>query len=324
MSPPFHDVKRKELFNYLFLPLSPLWRVRKLFRFAVSPDSMVKLTNAKIKWIVRHVENGNITTRQAADIYNISMRRVQQLVKEYREKGRIPKLNKNRRPRTYLTEEQKRIIDEVWNEMRVGARLLYYEIRRRGYKIPHNKIHSYLKETGRTVPNPKKQRKRCRYERKHSCSLIHGDWHRRSMDDPYAIVWLDDASRFILSGDEFGKATTEYSIQTLQEARIKAREFNAVIHEVNTDRGTQFYSNKDKPSQFEQYLKKQGIRYIPSRKSNPQTNGKLERFWYEYDKHRFSFEDIQQFIDWYNARIHGALWLEIGETRGSIHEKASS
>ena len=290
-------------------------RVRKLFRFAVSPDNMVKLTNAKITWIVKHVENGNITTRQAADIYNISMRRVQQLVKEYREKGRIPKLNKNRRPKTYLTEEQKRIIDEVWNEMRVGARLLYYEIRRRGYKIPHNKIHSYLKETGRTVPNPKKQRKRkrCRYERKHSCSLIHGDWHRRSMDDPYAIVWLDDASRFILSGDEFGKATTEYSIQTLQEAQIKAREFNAVIHEVNTDRGTQFYSNKDKPSQFEQYLKKQGIRYIPSRKSNPQTNGKLERFWYEYDKHRFSFENIQQFIDWYNARIHGALWLEIGE-----------
>ena len=58
---------------------------------------MVKLTNAKITWIVRHVENGNITTRQAADIYNISMRRVQQLVKEYREKGRIPKLNKNRK-----------------------------------------------------------------------------------------------------------------------------------------------------------------------------------------------------------------------------------
>ena len=57
---------------------------------------MVKLTNAKIKWIVRHVENGNITTRQAADIYNISIRRVQQLVKEYREKGRIPKLNKNK------------------------------------------------------------------------------------------------------------------------------------------------------------------------------------------------------------------------------------
>ena len=82
---------------------------------------------------------------------------------------------------------------------------------------------------------------------------------------------------------------------------------------MNTDRGTEFYSAKDKPSQFEEYLKEQGIRFIPSRKRNPQTNGKLERFWYEYDRHRFSFENIQQFIDWYNARIHGALWLEIGE-----------
>ena len=276
---------------------------------------MVKLTNAKIKWIVKHVENGDITTRQAADTYNVSIRRVQQLVKEYRDKDRVPTLNKNRRPKTYLTEEQKKIIDEVWNEMKVGARLLYYEIRRRGYKIPHNKIHSYLKETGRTIPNPKKQkrRKRCRYERKFSCSLIHGDWHRRSIDDLYAIVWLDDASRFILAGGEFSKATTAYSIQTLQEAQEKARQFNATICEVNTDRGVQFYSTKDKPSKFEKYLKGQGIRYIPSRKSNPQTNGKLERFWYEYDKHRSSFEDIQQFIDWYNARIHGALWLEIGE-----------
>ena len=67
---------------------------------------MVKLTNAKIKWIVKHVENGDITTRQAADTYNVSIRRVQQLVKEYRDKGRVPTLNKNRRPKTYLTEEQ--------------------------------------------------------------------------------------------------------------------------------------------------------------------------------------------------------------------------
>jgi len=36
--------------------------------------------------------------------------------------------------------------------------LLYYGIRRR-CKIPHNKIHFYLKETGRTIPNPKKQKK---------------------------------------------------------------------------------------------------------------------------------------------------------------------
>ena len=51
-------------------------------------------------------------------------------------------------------------------------------------------------EEGRTRPNSRKQgkRKRCRYEREHSGSLLHGDWHRTTENHPYAIVWLDDAS----------------------------------------------------------------------------------------------------------------------------------
>ncbi|MCD6170916.1 MAG: DDE-type integrase/transposase/recombinase [Thermoplasmata archaeon] len=117
----------------------------------------------------------------------------------------------------------------------------------------------------------------------------------------------------MLAGGEFKEATTEYSIQTFKDAQRKAEEFNIGIKEVNTDRGVQFYSNGNKPSRFERYLERQGIKFIPSRKSNPQTNGTLERLWYEYDKHRFSFDSIDEFIEWYNNRIHGALWLESGE-----------
>ncbi len=39
----------------------------------------------------------------------------------------------------------------------------------------------------------------------------------------------------------------------------------------------------------------------------------MERFWLEYDRHRWRFKDLREFILWYN-RIHGALWLEIGGT----------
>ena len=186
---------------------------------------MVKLSDKKIRWIIRHVGK-DMTTRQAADIYNISIRRVQQLVKEYKETGRVPHLIKKRRPTTHLAEEEK-----VWKEVRVDARLLYYELRRRGYKIPHNKIHSYLKQTGKTIPNKQKKRKRCRYERKHSCSLIHGDWHRRTENDPHAIILIDDASRYILAGDEFDTAISKYSIQTFRKAQRTAREYNVDIKE---------------------------------------------------------------------------------------------
>jgi putative transposase len=136
------------------------------------------------------------------------------------------------------------------------------------------------------MPNPRKQkkRKRCRYEREYAGSLIHGDWHRTTENHPNAIIWLDDASRMALAGGEFAQATHVESIDQFKEAQTRARAFNIPICEVNTDRDSRFYSNKSSgTSAFEHYLEDAGIRYVPSRKGNPQTNGKLERLWLEYD-----------------------------------------
>jgi hypothetical protein len=47
--------------------------------------------------------------------------------------------------------------------------------------------------------------------------------------------------------------------------------------------------------------------YIPSRRNNHQTNGKLERFWLEYDRHRFRFDTMEEFIVWCNNRMHRAV-----------------
>lgn len=144
--------------------------------------------------------------------------------------------------------------------------------------------------------------------------MIHGDWHRTSLDHPYAIVWMDDASRYIFSGGEFSEATAEHSIDTFQVVIDQSRFFHAFIKDVNTDRGTQFHSNHPgSTSKFQELLKENDINHIPSRRNNPQTNGKVERFWYEYDKHRWRFETIDVFLQWYNHRLHGSLWLEIGE-----------
>ena len=280
---------------------------------------MVKLNNKIIKWIVKNVSKDRISTKDAADIYKISQRRVQQLAKKYSDTDEIPKLNWNRRPKTDLTKEQKQVIDKAWEETRLGSKLLYFELKeRRGTPVPKNKLIKYLKENGRSSPNPNKQkiRKRCRYERKHTCSLVHGNiFHRRTENDSHALAWLDDASRKIIACGEFkNNATAENAINTFKEAQKNILEYNVGIREVNTDRGSQFYCNKGEgQSQFEKYLDTQRIVFIPSRRNNPQTNGKLERFWYEYDRHRFRFSSFQEFVNWYNNRIHGALWLEFGE-----------
>ena len=80
----------------------------------------------------------------------------------------------------------------------------------------------------------------------------------------------------------------------------------------NTDRGSEFYSNKKhmnpgSKSDFERFLLSEGVKHVPSRVGNPQTNGKLERHWREYDWHRWRFNTLKKYIGWCNNRLlHGA------------------
>ena len=41
---------------------------------------------------------------------------------------------------------------------------------------------------------------------------------------------------------------------------------------------------------------------------------KLERLWYEYDRHRWRFATLEEFVRWYNDQIHESLWTEVYET----------
>jgi putative transposase len=306
--------------------LPELWgnlncRVLKIFRSQPSPDKvMVKLTDKQIRYIINQVVKHKKRTKTMARLYGVSQRRVQQLVKIYRDTGEYPKLNLNRRPKTYLSEEEKDIIERAYKECYLGARLLRYHIKKH-YRIslPHNKIHAYLREKGYAHPDPKKQkkRKRCRYERKHSLSLIHADWFEHN--GRKMIIFQDDASRYILAIRECEHATAENTLSVLREVLSVAESVNSVITAINTDRGPQFYANKQGKkkkgkSQFQKYLERKRINHVPSKRNNPQTNGKIERCGREYKKHRDKFESAETFAAWYNNRIHGALNLEIGET----------
>ena len=257
-----------------------------------------------------------------AEAMNVSKRRIQQIIKKYKLTKIMPILIKSRRPKTKISEDKRKAIDLAFEETKLSPRLLYYELKRRRNPVAKNKIYEYCKQKGWVIPdkNKQKKRKRCRYERQHSGSLVHGDTHRTSEDHPYCLLWTDDASRKILSGVESNKPmNNKQSILSFKQAQKEARRYNVLLVQVNTDRGTEFFSNKkeqnkDSQSEFEIYLEKQGIDHIPSRRKNPQTNGKLERLWLEYDKHRWRFKTLKEWIDWYNNRLHGALKLEWGET----------
>jgi putative transposase len=281
-------------------------------------QGMTKLNKKRIKWLVDQVAKYSKTPKEVAPVYNISERRVQQLVKQFNQTKKYPELNTTRRPKTLLSVAQKEAINRTYQETGLSPRLLYHELKRRDISVAKNKVYAYLKQEGLVRDEPKKQqkRKRCRYEWPHTGDMLHADYHRTSEQHPFCIFWLDDASRKILAAGEFEQATKENAIETFKLAEKEMENVGWHVLRVNTDRGSQFFANKGENAQsgFQKYLEGKGIKFIPSRVNNPQTNGKVERRWKEYDKHRWKFNTLQEWVDWYNNRLTTALEIEQFQT----------
>ena len=152
----------------------------------------------------------------------------------------------------------------------------------------------------------RKPRKYKRYEWPIPDLMWHTDWHRikaSKLRGEWFISYIDDCSRKIMGYGVFKSANTKNSLLVLYRA-ICANKAVPVL--LNSDRGSQFIPSKfDKKgkalSVFQEALENMGIRFIPSRRRHPQTNGKLEKFHDILDKEFDErFDTIDQFIEWYN------------------------
>jgi putative transposase len=111
------------------------------------------------------------------------------------------------RPKTNLNESDKLLVLKIHKEQNSGARRLEKIIEHKyGRHIPHNAIHEVLLENGLANENQKKKKRRkpwIRYERKHSLTAVHLDWHTSRINGKEVCVVLDDSSRFILRAENF-------------------------------------------------------------------------------------------------------------------------
>jgi len=280
-------------------------------------NKVVKLTDRKIRYIIRAKIRGESTKRIAQDM-KLSPSTVKRVWMYWTKTKMLLSIKKFGRKKKTLDEESVKLILEVNKEQNLGARRLEKIIQfKHGIHIPHNAIHKVLLSHGLANVNRNKSKRRkpwIRYERDHSLSLVHLDWHTSNHDGKkvYVCVVLDDSSRCILSGGEFDAETTENALQLLKEAMDKFGSL-ASIEQVLTDRGTQFYANKrDKngnaKSGFECFLEKNKIKHIKARVNHPQTNGKVEKWNDTYELNRFKFENFDNFVNWYNTvRFHESL-----------------
>lgn len=286
---------------------------------------MTRLTDRQLEWLIRQAQGTARpleTVGQMAARLGVSIRWLRKLRQRWRQSGQVPRLDPRRRPRSPpLSPAEAQLIEAEYRVNPRGATMVFLALRRQGHPIPKMRIYRYMLERRWVKPNRRKQRRRTRvrYERAHSGSLLHGDFHRTSLTHPHCILWLDDASRKILAGGEFPTPTAEAAIATLQSALTTAAEWNLDIREVNTDRGAQFFCTTRSDgrwgeAQFQRFLHRRGIHHVVSRVRNPQTNGKLERLWLEYDRHRWRYGALEEWMSWQNRQIHGALRLDLFET----------
>jgi putative transposase len=278
-------------------------------------NKVLKLTPAKVKYIIRSKTNNTSSKIIAAEM-KVSIRTVSRVWSHWMKNKDPWAPKKFGRPKKSLGESDIQLILKIHKEQNSGARRIEKIIKQKyGKHIPHNAIHQVLLENG--LANEEKQKKKrrkpwIRYERKHSLTAVHLDWHTSRFNGKEVCVVLDDSSRFILAGGEFHAATAENSIDLVRKALEDYGEIRK-IREVITDHGSQFFANKtdkneESESAFGQFLAKNEIKHILARVKHPQTNGKIEKWYHTYEKGRKLFDDFDKFLNWYNSvRYHESL-----------------
>jgi putative transposase len=124
----------------------------------------------------------------------------------------------------------------------------------------------------------KHRRKWCRYEREHSMSAAHIDWHENPLLELQVCATLDDSSRMVIAGGEYVHCNTENIIKVTDEL---VREYWDIcpLRELIMDHGSEFGAhriNKDGSwdSEFKKHIEELGIKPILAAVRHPQTNGK--------------------------------------------------
>lgn len=285
--------------------------IRKIFHKDKN-SALMKFTKKSLIETLKDINDGK-TSYQARKNAKISVRRVYQIKKKYLITGNVPEIGKGvGRPMIQIRQEEIDLIKRFFEKYLVSADTLMRLIERdEKIHISNYRIHKILLMLGYAKKKEKKDiRKKdwIRYERRHSLTAVHIDWHYTGKMWVYAVI--DDASRFILSLIECSSPTTEKSMEGMKLA-LKFGKIKQCI----SDHGAQFMNNMEGYSRFQEFLKEQKIQHIPCKIKHPQSNGKIEKWFDCYDKRRNKFKTKEEFLHWYNEiRPHRSLNFEMLET----------
>ena len=194
--------------------------------------------------------------------------------------------------------------------MKCGITKMWEHLNKEGIHCSRNDVTKVYKQN-LNVPGKKFKKKpkiRCRYTISQTNGAWHGDIHYISKTDQvkYLFVLIDDRSRFIVNWGLFNNKTAINVIQVLSEA-VSLYGPPLIFW---SDNGTE---NVNK--EMAEFLEQNNIFHVKTIPGNPQSNGKIEKFWPPLDKrlaNKNSWQEveetIQNYIDIYNYKIpHSGL-----------------
>jgi len=105
---------------------------------------MRKLTNKKIKWIIRQLDKAT-PVREIAAVMRMTPIRIYQLKKQYEETGKKPELKQAGRKPEPIDPDIERTFLEVYQKYKLSPVMLEKLIKRDyGIHIPHNNIYKVV------------------------------------------------------------------------------------------------------------------------------------------------------------------------------------
>ena len=281
----------------------------------------MKVNRKKMRYLIQKKKQG-LSSSVIAVHLKVSKRRVNQIWQEYKTTGKVPINGQNvGRPKKPLFSDEEAAVKAAYEKYRFGARMLEPIIRKEWHMIiSHNRIHKYLLKLGYAGENERKKKRRrwVRYEREHSLSAGHIDWHEKGVGNTLVCAIIDDSSRMILGGGEYSACNTENSKRVVDQV-VERYWHIRPMKELIMDRGGEFGAHRTNEKgewdgEFKRYLETLGIHPIRIRRQHPQTNGKIEKWFDCYRLHRRAFNSFDEFTGWYNNRPHGSLDFERLET----------
>ena len=203
------------------------------------------------------------------------------------------------------------IIKTISDEIHSGITKIWERANKEGVSISHEKVTQICqKKLGfpTKIPRPKPLQ-RCRYLISQVNGVWHGDIHYITLNNQeikYLFALLDDRSRFIVGWGLYDQKNSQAVISTFQAAIENIGETPLIYWSDN--------GGENRSDLTRHFLRTHNIHQIFTTPSNPQQNGKMERWWRKLDEFLHNattwdevFTIIEYYVNIYNYSIphHG-------------------